>query len=71
MKTALDKLDDTEINGRRIRLVEDKHNKKRRRYVAHIEYTDELLFLQSAFDLAHRFLSMYKIKFSSYTRVEK
>ncbi|CAH1104200.1 unnamed protein product [Psylliodes chrysocephalus] len=30
MKTALDKLDDTELNGRRLRLVEDKKTKSRR-----------------------------------------
>lgn len=30
MKNAIDKLDDTELNGRRIRLVEDKHTKRRR-----------------------------------------
>lgn len=31
MKTALEKLDDTEINGRRIRLVEDRSRSRRRR----------------------------------------
>lgn len=30
MKNAIDKLDDTELNGRRIRLVEDKSSKRRR-----------------------------------------
>lgn len=30
MKNAIDKLDDTELNGRRIRLIEDKHSKRRR-----------------------------------------
>nr|CAI5833937.1 unnamed protein product [Callosobruchus analis] len=30
MKNAIDKLDDTELNGRRIRLVEDKSTKRRR-----------------------------------------
>lgn len=33
MKNALDKLDDTEINGRRIRLIEDRPRKRRRRYL--------------------------------------
>ena len=31
MKNALDKLDDTEINGRRIRLVEDRPHRSRGR----------------------------------------
>uniref|UniRef100_A0A1B6M4Z8 RRM domain-containing protein n=1 Tax=Graphocephala atropunctata TaxID=36148 RepID=A0A1B6M4Z8_9HEMI len=31
MKNALDKLDDTELNGRRIRLVEDRRNSRRSR----------------------------------------
>lgn len=30
MKNAIDKLDDTELNGRRIRLIEDKSSKRRR-----------------------------------------
>lgn len=30
LKNAIDKLDDTELNGKRIRLVEDKHTKRRR-----------------------------------------
>ncbi|KAK2162937.1 hypothetical protein LSH36_89g04026 [Paralvinella palmiformis] len=30
MKSALDKLDDTEINGRRIRLIEDRPRRSRR-----------------------------------------
>jgi arginine/serine-rich splicing factor 4/5/6 len=30
MKNALEKLDDTEINGRRIKLVEDKRRSRRR-----------------------------------------
>ena len=33
MKSALDKLDDTEINGRRIRLIEDRPRRSRRRFV--------------------------------------
>lgn len=31
MKNALEKLDDTEINGRRIRLIEDRPKKSKRR----------------------------------------
>ena len=33
MKNALEKLDDTEINGRRIRLIEDRPKKSKRRWV--------------------------------------
>jgi len=32
MRRAIDKLDNTELNGRRIRLVEDKTSKRRHRF---------------------------------------
>lgn len=35
MKNALDKLDDTEINGRRIKLIEDRPRRRSRRLVSH------------------------------------
>jgi len=32
MRRAIDKLDNTELNGRRVRLVEDKSSKRRHRF---------------------------------------
>lgn len=44
MNTALEKLDDTEINGRRIRLVEESSRNRRRRY-AKTSFLLSLLFI--------------------------
>ncbi len=42
MKNALEKLDDTEINGRRIRLIEDRPKKSKRRSAQLIDLTGNL-----------------------------
>ena len=41
MKTAIDKLDDTELGGKRIRIEEDSKNSRRRRFVS--DYMFKLL----------------------------
>lgn len=51
MKAAIDKLDDTELGGKRIRIEEDKPRSRRRRYVV-------VLYIQVVF-YSHLFVSFY------------
>ena len=49
MKSAVRKLDGSELNGRRLKLVEDYRGSKRRRYRVHDSYSISLLFYYGCF----------------------